>query len=62
MKCDMMRCLANLNGECVADECKGELVMLPSMKSELTKKARKMIYHVSATYFEEDFGEKDDDR
>ena len=60
MKCDMMRCLANLNGECVADECEGELVMLPPMKEEKT--ARKKQYELSVMFFKKDFGEEDDDR
>lgn len=60
MKCGKENCLANLNGECAADECKGELVIFSAKpKEEVT--VRKKLYEMTAAFFEEDFKQEDSD-
>lgn len=55
MKCEKIRCLANIKGKCCVDECKGELIRLvyPPPKDDVM--VRKAIYEMSARYFGEDF-------
>lgn len=59
MKCDKENCLANLNGECAADECKGEFVMFAQPKKEVT--VRMVLYEMAAVFFKEDFKQEDSD-
>lgn len=56
-------CIANLNGKCCADECKGQIIMLTHWKKKnynLTKEQLKKFYQVLIKYHGEDYVDKND--
>ena len=55
-KCDKFVCVANLNGECVNDECRGELIQRPPCRIS-DKEKRKEWYNFHADTFRRDFPE-----
>lgn len=57
-KCDKFGCVANLNGECVNDECRGELIQRPPCRIS-DKEKRKKLYNFYADIFKQDFPETD---
>ena len=57
-KCDKFGCVANLNGECVNDECRGELIQRPPCRIS-DKEKRKKWYNFYADIFKQDFPETD---
>lgn len=56
MTCDK-NCIANLNGECCVDECKGKIRMLKPCQA--TAEQLKRFYEVAVSLFEEDFKESE---
>ena len=54
MKCEKIRCIANLDGECVFDRCKGELVQISPCRVK-DKEARKKYYDCVRETFDKDF-------
>lgn len=57
MSCDMKYCIANLDGECIVKECRGEI----NITSDITKrtlKVRRELYNLAADIFRYDFEEK----
>ena len=58
IKCDKFGCVANLNGECVLDECGGELIQRPPCSCTDREKLRKH-YEVIRSMFDEDFRHTD---
>lgn len=57
MSCDMKYCIANLDGKCVAEKCRGEI----NITSDITKrtlKVRRELYNLAADIFRYDFEEK----
>ena len=40
MKCDKINCLANIDGECCAEECKGEFIRFMNPINPLLKKPK----------------------
>ena len=67
IKCEKYGCAANLNGECVLDECGGELIQRPpcriydkeKRKKWYNKEKRKKWYNIHADMFRRDFPETD---
>ena len=57
-KCDKFVCVANLNGECVNNECRGELIQRPPCRIS-DKEKRKEWYNIHADTFRRDFPETD---
>ena len=57
-KCDKFGCVANLNGECVNNECRGELIQRPPCRIS-DKEKRKEWYNIHADTFRRDFPETD---
>lgn len=55
MNCNKNNCLANLNGKCCADKCKGELIRLVYPPPQDEALVRKTLYEMSIRYFGEDF-------
>lgn len=53
-KCDKPKCIANLDGECVVDECQGMIFMYQATKTKDREK-RKVFYEVVRETFREDF-------
>lgn len=69
MKCNKENCLANLDGKCCAEKCKGELIRFVSFsKDEILKEdialAKGALYKMMAKCFDDDFkdGEKNERR
>lgn len=58
IKCEKFGCVANLNGECVNDECRGELIQMPPCPCTDREKRRKYYEFIRGT-FDEDFLETD---
>lgn len=58
IKCEKLGCVANLNGECVSDECRGELIQRPPCRIS-DKEKRKEWYNIHADTFRRDFPETD---
>lgn len=58
IKCEKYGCAANLNGECVNDECRGELIQRPQCRIYDKEKRRKW-YNIHADMFRRDFPETD---
>ncbi len=58
IKCEKSGCAANLNGECVNDECRGELIQRPPCRI-YDKEKRKKWYNIHADMFRRDFPETD---
>ena len=54
MTCDK-NCIANLNGECCVDECKGQLVGFGFGNQYADKEQRSRLYEIASVMFEEDF-------
>lgn len=54
MYCDK-NCIANLNGECCVDECKGQLVGFGFKSQYEDKEQRSKLYEIASVMFEEDF-------
>ncbi len=58
IKCEKYGCAANLNGECVLDECGGELIQRPPCPCTDREKRRKYYGFIRGT-FDKDFPETD---
>lgn len=58
IRCDKFGCVANLDGECVNDECRGELIQMPPCPCTDREKRRK-YYEVIRGTFDEEFPETD---
>ncbi len=58
IKSEKYGCVANLNGECVSDECRSELIRRPSCPCTDSEKLRKH-YEVIRSMFNEDFQHTD---
>lgn len=56
-----INCIANYNGKCCTDVCKGELVKFiffgDNFAQEDVRAAKGKFYEMMAKFFEEDFGE-----
>lgn len=50
VNCD--KCIANINGQCVADQCQGEIT---SMHKPSSSESAKRLYEMAAEMLQEDF-------
>lgn len=53
-KCKKLGCIANLDGECAADECHGEIIQFPQCRVKDREKLKK-YYKFSCEIFHDDF-------
>lgn len=58
IKCEKYGCIANFDGECVLDECKGEIIQFPSCRAK-DKEARRQFYEYTRDTFSRDFPNTD---
>ena len=54
------RCIAKVNGKCVAEKCVGALTLLGDHPVKPEKAA--MLYQAISTMFQEDFPEENEDK
>lgn len=54
IKCDKIRCIGNLNGECVNDRCKGAIISI-HLNHCNDKETRRKYYEAIRKTFNEDF-------
>ena len=52
---DKYDCIANLDGKCINNESKGEIIILAHKK--LDRKHRRILYEIAKDMFNEDFKE-----
>lgn len=57
-KCEKLGCIANLNGECVNDECKGEIIQMPP-NSCADMEIRRKFYEYFCETFDKDFPQQE---
>ena len=58
IKCEKLGYVANLNGECVNDECRGELIQMPPC-AKSNREMMKKWYNMKADTFRREFPETD---
>ena len=56
--CDKYGCAANLDGECVSDECRGEIIQMPPC-AKSDREMMKKWYNMKADTFKREFPEAD---
>lgn len=58
IRCEKLGCVANLNGECVSDECRGEIIQMPPC-AKSDREMMKKWYNIKADTFNREFPEAD---